>query len=63
MMKNLQIAVSRPCKISPLLIDKNPATIVMEAILYLAGTRHSKFYRMTETYQMPCPYIVKSLVY
>ncbi|GET44663.1 hypothetical protein MiSe_94960 [Microseira wollei NIES-4236] len=61
MMKNLQIAVSRPCKISPLLIDKNPATIVMEAIPDV-GTRHSKFSRMTETYQMPCPYIVKSLL-
>ncbi|WP_226590666.1 hypothetical protein [Microseira wollei] len=55
--------MSLHCKISPLLIDKNPGTIVMDTIPDLAGTRHSKFSRMTETYQMPCPYIVKSLVY
>ncbi|WP_226594961.1 hypothetical protein [Microseira wollei] len=44
-----------------MLIDKNPGKIVMETIPDV-GTRHSKFSRMTETYQMPCPYIVKSLV-
>ncbi|WP_226594597.1 hypothetical protein, partial [Microseira wollei] len=41
-MKNLQIAVSRQCKISPLLTDQNPATIVVETIPDV-GTRQPNF--------------------